>query len=109
MVGARELKRGPFPWNEGFIIGFLRAFCSLDPSALDLEGTLQEAVMTLLKKKEAAKRSKAVSKAPETQPWDPYQGERRQHEPGNGAFEGSREVDRAKEIKDEDGDGGPGA
>ena len=69
--------------------------------------------MALLKKKVRPKHGKAMEKVvpspvPE-QPWDPYQGERRQHEAGNGAFEGSREVDRAKEIKDDDGDGGPGA
>ena len=63
--------------------------------------------MTLLKKKEGAKAVRA-KREPE-KPWDPYQGERRMHEAGNGAFEGSREVDRAKEIKDDDGDGGPGA
>ena len=65
--------------------------------------------MTLLKKKAPMLRVKKA--VPEKAPgaWDPYQGERRQHEAGNGAFEGSREVDRAKEIKDEDGDGGPGA
>lgn len=63
--------------------------------------------MALLKKKESTKRMKAQPEP--VQAWDPYQGERRMHEAGNGAFEGSREVDRAKEIKDDDGDGGPGA